>query len=163
MVDGYCSTLFSEQYRIVMYMIRVAVRVSLLSFCNFFAELFEGDILLDPKTQQIVDGMTTFDAVKSETQKWTNARVPYIFDSNFGIIFRCFTIPLFVEILQLEFFIYLAFCKSDKILYILIPFLDSQRRQVVQQAINEYNKYTCIRFVPRTNEKNYVKFIIGGG
>eukprot|EP00794_Sanderia_malayensis_P015380 gene15380-biopygen12805 len=48
------------------------------------AELFEGDIKLDPNTLEIVEGQNTFDAVKSDTQKWTNGKVPYIFDSNFG-------------------------------------------------------------------------------
>ena len=41
--------------------------------------------------------------------------------------------------------------------------IESSRRDVVRQAIAEYNKYTCIRWVPRTNQRNYVKFIVGGG
>ena len=39
---------------------------------------------MDEKTNKIVNGETTFDAIASETSKWTNAQVPYIFDSNFG-------------------------------------------------------------------------------
>ena len=46
---------------------------------------------------------------------------------------------------------------------IFLSYLESSRRRVVEQAIAEYNKYTCIRWVPRTNQRNYVKFIVGGG
>ncbi len=49
-----------------------------------FLDLFEGDILLDPKTDAIVRGANAFDAVAAETRKWPGAVVPYIFEYNFG-------------------------------------------------------------------------------
>ena len=49
-----------------------------------YLELFEGDIVLDRKTADIVSGNNRFDAVKSDTRKWPKAVVPYIFASNFG-------------------------------------------------------------------------------
>ena len=49
------------------------------------SEPFEGDIILDTHTSNIVNGNSAYDAIKSETQKWTNGVVPYIFDSNFGL------------------------------------------------------------------------------
>jgi len=102
-------------------MMRLLVVLALVYLSK--AELFEGDIVLDRKTADIVSGNNRFDAVKSDTRKWTGAVVPYIFASNF----------------------------------------ESSRRRVVEEAIAEYNKYTCIRWVPRTNQRNYVKFIVGGG
>merc|ERR1712141_897010 len=40
----------------------------------------------------------------------------------------------------------------------------SQRgRQMVRLAVADYNKYTCIKFVPRTRERSYVTFFHGSG
>eukprot|EP00794_Sanderia_malayensis_P010637 gene10637-11765_t len=35
--------------------------------------------------------------------------------------------------------------------------------QVIQSAIADYEKYTCLRFVPRTTEREYLNFYVGGG
>eukprot|EP00493_Phyllostaurus_siculus_P010672 UN10819 len=63
----------------------VIVKILMFSFCIAYcrSDLFEGDILLDPKTNEIVNGKTAFDAVASETRKWPGATVPYIFASDF--------------------------------------------------------------------------------
>ena len=63
-------------------------------FCNsliFFtarvitkADLFEGDIVLTPSSEQLVNGNVSFDAVISNSRKWPNAVVPYVFAYNFG-------------------------------------------------------------------------------
>lgn len=50
----------------------------------FISDLFEGDIVLDKNTEDIVSGNTRYDAVKSDTRKWTGGVVPYEFESNFG-------------------------------------------------------------------------------
>merc|ERR1711936_312487 len=34
---------------------------------------------------------------------------------------------------------------------------------VIKKAINDYHKYTCIRFKPRTNERTYISFYKGKG
>jgi len=38
-----------------------------------------------------------------------------------------------------------------------------QAKRAIQAAIKEYEKYTCLRFVYRTNQANYMKFYQGGG
>uniref|UniRef100_A0A182JVY0 Metalloendopeptidase n=1 Tax=Anopheles christyi TaxID=43041 RepID=A0A182JVY0_9DIPT len=45
----------------------------------------------------------------------------------------------------------------------VVPFVisgnfDAKGMQLIEQAINEYHTKTCIRFVPRMGEKNYVSF-----
>ncbi|XP_065060849.1 zinc metalloproteinase nas-15-like isoform X2 [Rhopilema esculentum] len=47
--------------------------------------------------------------------------------------------------------------------FVFDRYFDNYRRQVVQQAIDEFNKHTCVKFVPRTNERNYVRFMVGQG
>ena len=36
-------------------------------------------------------------------------------------------------------------------------FLADIQRQIIASAMNEYHKNTCIRFVPRTNERDYIE------
>ena len=31
------------------------------------------------------------------------------------------------------------------------------QRQVIASGMNEYHKYTCIRFVPRSDEEDYIQ------
>ncbi|XP_026475781.1 astacin-like metalloprotease toxin 1, partial [Ctenocephalides felis] len=49
----------------------------------------------------------------------------------------------------------------------VIPFMiDPSLRSVeyiVRQAIEQYHYYTCIRFIPRTNQQNYLRIFNGGG
>ena len=42
-----------------------------------------------------------------------------------------------------------------KLSYIL--FKADVQRQIIASAMNEYHKNTCIRFVPRTNERDYIE------
>ena len=37
--------------------------------------------------------------------------------------------------------------------------IDQRRRQLMNQAFEEYNKKTCVRFVPRSNEHSYVEMV----
>ena len=41
-------------------------------------------------------------------------------------------------------------------IYYTIILIADYDRQVIASGINEYHKVTCIRFVPRTNEIDYV-------
>jgi len=34
---------------------------------------------------------------------------------------------------------------------------------VIKQAVDDYHKYTCLRFKPRTNQRTYLSFYKGGG
>ncbi|XP_065055819.1 zinc metalloproteinase nas-4-like [Rhopilema esculentum] len=40
---------------------------------------------------------------------------------------------------------------------------NARGRSVVRQAIADYQKYTCIKWVPRTNQRSYVTFFHGSG
>ncbi|XP_057300873.1 zinc metalloproteinase nas-6-like [Hydractinia symbiolongicarpus] len=36
-------------------------------------------------------------------------------------------------------------------------------RKVIEDAFRDYHKHTCLRFIPRTNERAYLQFYEGGG
>ncbi len=40
---------------------------------------------------------------------------------------------------------------------------DYRARTAITNAINEYKRRTCIRFVERTSQKDYIYFIQGSG
>ncbi|XP_054715102.1 astacin-like metalloprotease toxin 5 [Uloborus diversus] len=46
--------------------------------------------------------------------------------------------------------------------YVIDPSLAS-RAGLIQQGMANYHQYTCIRFVPRTNQMNYIKIFMGQG
>jgi len=37
------------------------------------------------------------------------------------------------------------------------------QRQVIASGMNEYHKYTCIRFVPRSDEEDYIQIESNNG
>jgi len=41
--------------------------------------------------------------------------------------------------------------------------IGSGGRSAIQAAINDYHKYTCLRFRPRNGDSNYISFYRGGG
>jgi len=41
--------------------------------------------------------------------------------------------------------------------------MSSRGKSAIAQAIADYHRYTCIRFVRRSNQRNYIKFYQGGG
>jgi len=43
--------------------------------------------------------------------------------------------------------------------YVFDGYFNQQRRQLMNQAFEQYNKHTCVRFVPRKSERNYVKMV----
>jgi hypothetical protein len=45
----------------------------------------------------------------------------------------------------------------------VIGAVSSGARTAIQQAINDYNRFTCIKWVPRSGERAYVEFINGRG
>ena len=47
--------------------------------------------------------------------------------------------------------------------YILDNSLGTAARRAIQEAINEYATRTCVRFVPRNSERDYVRFFSGSG
>lgn len=42
-------------------------------------------------------------------------------------------------------------------------FTDAAARTMIRQAMDEWEKYTCLTFVERTNQKNYVHIISADG
>ncbi|XP_046458778.1 astacin-like [Daphnia pulex] len=49
-----------------------------------------------------------------------------------------------------------------KIPYVIAASFTSAQLQVIDLAINEYRNKTCIRFVPRTSEVNYIQIVKSG-
>lgn len=83
-------------------------------------ELFEGDIVMDPRLYSAVTGENEKrDAVTDEDYLWPNARVPYVLSNKLS--------PLALE--------------------------------RIKEAIKDYHKYTCVKFVPRQDsDKDYLYF-----
>ncbi|KAF8792949.1 Astacin like protein [Argiope bruennichi] len=46
--------------------------------------------------------------------------------------------------------------------YVIDPSL-GRFRNVILQGMEQYHKHTCIRFVPRTNERDYIRMYFGNG
>ena len=47
--------------------------------------------------------------------------------------------------------------------FFLLLYTEQQGIQAINDAISDYHNYTCVKFVARTTEKNYVRFIQGTG
>ena len=45
------------------------------------------------------------------------------------------------------------------ILTMFLNFVDSDQRARVARAIQELQEKTCVRFIPRTNQRNFIEFI----
>jgi len=52
---------------------------------------------------------------------------------------------------------------NGRIPYVFSGSFNSKGRKVVREAIAEYHKHTCIRWVPRGRERSYVTFFHGSG
>lgn len=37
--------------------------------------------------------------------------------------------------------------------------IDERRRGLMNQAFEEYRRKTCVRFIPRSNERDYVEMV----
>jgi len=47
--------------------------------------------------------------------------------------------------------------------YVIYDFFDEYERYVISQAMAEYKQHTCVRFVPRTGQRDYVAFVKKNG
>lgn len=52
---------------------------------------------------------------------------------------------------------------NARVPYVLDGSLSNSAQRAIQDAVNEYATRTCVRFVPRTNERDYVRFYRGSG
>jgi len=52
---------------------------------------------------------------------------------------------------------------NAKIPYVIESSIRQQGVNAINQAIEDYHQYTCLRFVKRTTESTYVRFFRGGG
>ena len=46
---------------------------------------------------------------------------------------------------------------------ILVSFLDPSKKSKIEKALKDYEANTCLRFVPRTNQKHFLHFRNGNG
>jgi choriolysin H len=78
-------------------------------------------------------------------QKWPKANaIPYVIDSAFGKASNLFCL-FSVRFMNLNLFMLLVF-ESD-----------AKARCAIGYAMTQYHKNTCIRFVPRTKQTDYIK------
>lgn len=45
----------------------------------------------------------------------------------------------------------------------LVFFLPATATSLIQSAMQDYHSNTCLRFVPRTTQRNYIKLFAGQG
>lgn len=83
---------------------------------------------------------------KNASDKWKNGKVPYVLAKG------------------LRKFKVLSLNRSDTV-KVIDPFFFTAKAQVnaINNAIGIYKSKTCIRFVARKKEKDYVRFIKGDG
>lgn len=87
-------------------------------------------------------------AITGSSYRWPNAVIPYTFTSEI-CEFLC---QSFYPILTLQLFPYTS------IIGLIFLLAVQYSKDLIARAIGEYNKYTCIRWIPRTTETNYVEF-----
>lgn len=116
---------------------------------------FGGDIILTPDQQLAME--TSFDTQHSSTNVrravyrlsskfWPNGRVPYVIDTSLGkcsahLEARAAMIPE----------------------HTCPPHAGPRARVSIAQAIQTYKRTSCVRFVQRTDETDYVEFFKGRG
>ena len=101
--------------------------------------LFEGDIMF----------FGDKNAILNNSYRWPNAKIPYIIEN-------VFSKSVFVTTILSD----LVGRRLIKTTF--FPFKAPNERNVIAFSMNEYHKYTCIQFVPRTSEGNYVRILKGG-
>lgn len=47
--------------------------------------------------------------------------------------------------------------------YVITAGVGNQERNAIDQAMADYQRYTCIRFVPKTTQRDYVEFVSEDG
>ncbi len=114
--------------------------IDLLSFFVILDEIQPGQapqctILVPTGKNAIAGGM------------WPNNRIPYIISS----VFSTTITHSILLILATKFYVRLSYT------------LDTNQRQIIANAMNEYMKNTCITFVERTNEADYIVIDDGSG
>jgi len=50
-----------------------------------------------------------------------------------------------------------------KVPYVITSSIGSTGRRAIQQAFDQYHQKTCLKFVPRSNERSYISFHVGRG
>lgn len=82
--------------------------------------------------------------ITSSTQIWPNKRIPYVISAAYSNIKKN----------PLDLFLFIA--------HFFFTYPDTNERNTIAVAMNEYIKSTCITFVPRTTEVDYVVITAGG-
>ena len=118
----------------------------------FFAvetkRVYEGDIFLDQNTQYLLRTLRrrpVRSAISAPHRKWSSNKIPY----DFGGVSKYF-----------HFF--LISSNPEYQVYYRLLFSGSSVKEAVKHAILEFEKHTCIKFVPRKREKDYVHIVSYG-
>lgn len=109
-------------------------------------EYLEGDMLMP--TSMGRNGLI------ATTSHWPGGIVPYEISGDFGMI-RCYASFMYTQFLSGLFFSSEFEIKSKTFINILI---DAYAMDMIERAINEYHRRTCIRFKQRTFERDYITF-----
>ncbi|XP_068697308.1 uncharacterized protein [Montipora foliosa] len=56
-----------------------------------------------------------------------------------------------------------GFWPQNTVPYIIDETIEGKGIQAIKDAIMDYHSFTCLKFVPRTTQKNYIRFTVGGG
>lgn len=109
--------------------------------------VFENEVLYDRSFRRASFNGTR-NGERDQARRWPKPRdkvlIPYIISSKFGK-----AIPL----VQLN--------KYDLKMY--STFLDQNQRVLIAKAFQNFHEKTCIRFVPRMNQRDYVHIVKGNG
>lgn len=97
----------------------------------------EGDMLMPQGFGR--NGLT------AQSSRWPGGIVPFEIRGNFSKFSQTFSPSM----------------RRNEIKYFFLPFLDAYQMSLIEQAIQEYHSLTCIRFVPRSNQQDYISIVSG--
>lgn len=75
-------------------------------------------------------------------ERWPDATIPYVISSSYSI----YTLFLFRKQILAHYFTMFYISKKAP-----------RQREIIASAINAFHNNTCIRFIRRTTEKNYIR------